>query len=169
MHQQTWHPLIQWLNEPSNPPHGSINVLQGIIHQGGVLLIAQTPQHTAIPNNNVTPAIAMQSWSAIPMAQSRLITQQPLNDVRIRETFSPPPVYTPQYLCKDMPPSPHINFEHYTNPTVHRITGKTILSYCKLMHDPAMAKIWQTAFGKDFWQMAQGDNKTWQRGQTQCL
>jgi hypothetical protein len=35
---------------------------------GGVPLIAWTPRHTAIQNNNVTPAIAMQTWSAIPMA-----------------------------------------------------------------------------------------------------
>jgi hypothetical protein len=30
------------------------------------------------------------------------------------------------------------------------------------MHDPATADIWQTAFGKDFGGMAQGDNKTGQ-------
>ncbi len=28
------------------------------------------------------------------------------------------------------------------------------------MHDPARAETWQTAFGKDFGNMAQGDNKT---------
>ena len=32
------------------------------------------------------------------------------------------------------------------------------------MHDPATADIWQTAFGKDFGGMAQGDNKTGQKG-----
>ncbi len=32
------------------------------------------------------------------------------------------------------------------------------------MHDPATAEIWQTAFGKDFGGMAQGDNKTGQKG-----
>ena len=32
------------------------------------------------------------------------------------------------------------------------------------MHDPATAKVWQTAFGKDFGGMAQGDNKTGQKG-----
>jgi hypothetical protein len=32
------------------------------------------------------------------------------------------------------------------------------------MHDPDMADIWQTAFGKDFGGMAQGDNKTGQKG-----
>ena len=32
------------------------------------------------------------------------------------------------------------------------------------MHDPATAKVWQTAFGKDFGGMAQGDLKTGQKG-----
>ncbi len=32
------------------------------------------------------------------------------------------------------------------------------------MHDPATMEIWQIAFGKDFGSMAQGDNKTGQKG-----
>ncbi len=32
------------------------------------------------------------------------------------------------------------------------------------MHDPATMEIWQTAFGKDFGRMAQGDNKMGQKG-----
>jgi hypothetical protein len=47
---------------------------------------------------------------------------------------------------------------------VHPVTGKTISSYKKLMHDPATAEVWQTAFGKNFGGMAQGDNKTGQKG-----
>ncbi len=47
---------------------------------------------------------------------------------------------------------------------VHPTTGKTISSYKKLMHDPATVEIWQTAFGKDFGSMAQGNNKTGQKG-----
>ncbi len=57
-----------------------------------------------------------------------------------------------------------INFKHYANPMVHPVTGKTISSYKKLMHDPAIAKVWQTAFGRYFGSMAQGDNKTGQKG-----
>jgi hypothetical protein len=43
---------------------------------------------------------------------------------------------------------------------VHPITSKTISSYKKLMNDPATTETWQTAFGKDFMGMLQGDNKT---------
>ncbi len=41
---------------------------------------------------------------------------------------------------------------------------KTISSYIKLMNNQATAEVWQTAFGKDFGGMAQGDNKTGQKG-----
>ena len=57
-----------------------------------------------------------------------------------------------------------VHFEHYANPMVHPVTGETISSYKKLMNDPATAEVWQTAFGKDFRGMAQGDNKMDQKG-----
>jgi hypothetical protein len=52
---------------------------------------------------------------------------------------------------------------------VHPITGKTISSYRKLMHVLATAEVWQTAFGKEFGGMAQGNKKPGKREQTQCL
>ena len=57
-----------------------------------------------------------------------------------------------------------VNMEHYANPMVHPITGCTISSYKKLIHIPATAEVWQTAFGKDFGGMVQGCNKTGQKG-----
>ncbi len=47
---------------------------------------------------------------------------------------------------------------------VHPVTREMISSYKKLMNDPATAEVWQTAVGKDFGGMAQGDNKTGQKG-----
>jgi hypothetical protein len=47
---------------------------------------------------------------------------------------------------------------------VHPTTSNTIASYKKLMNDPETAKVWQTAFGIDFGRMAQGDEKTGQKG-----
>ncbi len=47
---------------------------------------------------------------------------------------------------------------------VHPTMGKFISSYKRLIHDPATTEIWQTAFGKDFGGMAQGDNKIGQKG-----
>jgi hypothetical protein len=70
--------------------------------------------------------------------------------------------HTPRALIKyaKMP----INFEHYANPMVQPVTVATISSYKKMMHDPATAEVWQTAFSRDFGGMAQGDNKTGQKG-----
>ena len=56
------------------------------------------------------------------------------------------------------------NLEHLAMPMVHPTTGETISSYKKLMNNPTTMEIWQTAFGKDFGGMAQGDNKTGQKG-----
>ena len=68
---------------------------------------------------------------------------------------------TPYILTKLLPPPAHpTNFEHYVMPMVHPVTGETISSYKKLMKDPVTAEMWQTAFGKDFGGMCQGDDKT---------
>jgi hypothetical protein len=56
------------------------------------------------------------------------------------------------------------NYAHFALPMVHPTTGETITSYKCLMHNLAMADVWQTAFGKDFGGMAQGNNKTCQKG-----
>ena len=37
------------------------------------------------------------------------------------------------------------------------------------MNDAETAEVWQTAFGKDFGGMAQGDNKTGQKGMNSVL
>jgi hypothetical protein len=49
-------------------------------------------------------------------------------------------------------------------PMVYPTTEETMSSYKKLKHDPAIAKVWQTAFGKDFGGMVQGDHKMVQKG-----
>jgi len=61
-----------------------------------------------------------------------------------------------------------MKFEHYANPMVHPITGETISSYKKLMHDPATAEVWQTAFGKDFGGMCRETTKRGRKEQMRC-
>ena len=70
--------------------------------------------------------------------------------------------YTTLFIpTKLLPPPAHpTNFEHYAILMVHLVTGETISSYKKLMKDPVTAETWQTAFGKDFGGICQGDNKT---------
>jgi hypothetical protein len=47
---------------------------------------------------------------------------------------------------------------------VHPTMGKTISSYKQLMNNSVTTDTWQTAFGKDFGSMCQGDNKTRAKG-----
>lgn len=54
--------------------------------------------------------------------------------------------------------------EHFCSPVVHSVTGKTITKYKELISDPLYRKLWMTAFGKEFGNLAQGDNKTGTKG-----
>jgi hypothetical protein len=93
-------------------------------------------------------------------ARQRNITWHAINIPTLKEQASFNAIYIPSKLMKHELP---VHFEHYANPMVHPVTGETISSYKKLMNDPATAKMWQIAFGKDFGGMAQGDNKTGQK------
>ena len=97
-------------------------------------------------------------------ANAKLISQHALNVLTMKEALYSPPVfvqrnYVHHNFVKNVP-----NYAHYASPMVHPTTGKTITSYKCLMHNPATAEVWQTAFGKDFGGMAQGDDKTGQKG-----
>jgi hypothetical protein len=92
------------------------------------------------------------------------VTQQANNVLTIQEEVSLDTMYTPQAMMNECAQVLPTIFEHFASPMVHPITGETISSYKKMMNDPAMAEIWQTAFRKDFGGMAQGDNKTGQKG-----
>jgi hypothetical protein len=47
---------------------------------------------------------------------------------------------------------------------VHPITGEMITQYRKLMKDPVTKEVWTTSWGKEWGRMAQGDNKTGEKG-----
>jgi hypothetical protein len=82
----------------------------------------------------------------------------------IQEQVANNKAFTPHSLTQIGVKQGPIKFKHYANPMVHPTTGETISSYKKLMNDPDTAEVWQTAFGKDFGGMCQGDNKTGQKG-----
>jgi hypothetical protein len=89
---------------------------------------------------------------------SRSISQEALNLLLLDDLENDTMLFIPTKLLP--PPAHPTNFEHYVMPMVHPVTGETIPSYKKLMKDPVTAETWQTAFGKDFGGMCQGDNKT---------
>jgi len=94
----------------------------------------------------------------IQFRNSRIISQEAINLLLLDDLENDTTPYIPtKLLPKTATPT---NFEHYAMPMVHPVTGETISSYKKLMKDPVTAETWQTAFGKDFGGMCQGDNKT---------
>ena len=112
-----------------------------------------------LPRVQATPPPT--TFTAIPSgAQQRIVTRQAINILTIQEEVLANDKFTPTCLMKHMKKSIPMMFEHFSSPMVHLIMGKTISSYRKLMNDPATAEVWQTAFGKDFGRMAQGDTKT---------
>ncbi len=114
---------------------------------------------------NAIPAKLPQMYRAIPRgAQQRLVTQQAINVLTIQEEVSLDTMYTPQAMINEEAQVLPTMFEHFASPMLHPMMGETISSYKKLMNNPAMAEIWQTAFSKDFGGMAQGDNKMGQKG-----
>jgi hypothetical protein len=72
-------------------------------------------------------------------------------------------ICTPTKLKTKSAPS-CLDFAQVAMPMIHPKTGKSIISYKQLMHDPAMSEVWQTEFYKDFGGMAQGDNKMGRKG-----
>jgi len=96
-------------------------------------------------------------------ASATLISQQALNTMTMREALTPPSAFTPRTFVPIAFENNVPNFAHFASPMVHPTTGETISSYKRLMNDPETAEIWQTAFGKDFGGVAQGDNKTGQK------
>jgi hypothetical protein len=97
-------------------------------------------------------------------ASARMISQQALNAMTMQEALTPPMVFTPKKIVPLAYEDNVPNFAHFASPMIHPTTGETISSYKRLMNDPETAEVWQTAFGKDFGRMAQGDDKTGQKG-----
>jgi hypothetical protein len=92
---------------------------------GGVLLITRVKLARIIEEDDeVTPAIATLTWSAIPNVRARLVSQQALTVTTMNKTFNPPLAFALRVLAGPTPTFPSINFEHYANPMVHPVTGR---------------------------------------------
>jgi hypothetical protein len=123
----------------------------------------QKDRSPAVPTRTQPPRGRITARTPVPLgARQRVITRHAINLLALHEQASCDMRFTPKSLMQHAPMPVH--YEHYTSPMVHPVTGQTISSYKKLMHNFVMAEVWQTAFGKDFGGMAQGCNKTGQKG-----
>ena len=96
------------------------------------------------------------------MQNARMIRQEAINNLLMDDLNNDLTNYTPDNLRPKVTPS--IAFEHLEMPMVHPVTGETISSYKKLKNNPVTVETWMTAFGKKIGGMAQGNNKTGQKG-----
>jgi hypothetical protein len=101
--------------------------------------------------------------------RQRIVTRQAINVLTIQEDANANTKFTLQCLVKHVKKGLPVMFEHFASPVVHPITGVTISSYKKMMNNSATAEVWQTAFGKEFGGVAQGDNKMGQKGTNAIL
>jgi hypothetical protein len=124
----------------------------------------RSPQTFVPPQNNPNVTFTPVPGRCTPNACARLISQQALNALMTKEALYKHIAFTPRNLALPKFSGDRPNYAHYASPMIHPITGNIISSYKCLMNDPLTAEIWQTAFGKDFGGIAQGDNKTGQKG-----
>ncbi len=112
--------------------------------------------HHRVTRNNtlgiVASPVAPAPYVLIPSgAQQRIVMQHAINLLTSNKQDVCNLAFTPTSLLQSVIERDPPHFEHFACPMVHPVTGKTISSYKKLMHDPATAETWQTAFDKDFW------------------
>jgi hypothetical protein len=129
-----------------------------------MMIIAPPSQRHLLRTHQEPMTLPTTRWPLPLQGTQCILMRQVMNVLTIKEKATFNAMFTPHDLMQHaVLPFAH-HFKHYANPMVHPMTGETISSCKKLMHNPTSADIWQTAFGKDFGGMAQGDNKMGQKG-----
>jgi hypothetical protein len=119
-----------------------------------------TPRtHQRVTQNNMpgimSAPISPATYTSIQSgARQRIETQRAINALTCTEQENVNLTFTPKVLLPSVVKNAPSQIKHFALPMMHPVTGDTISSYKILMNDPAMAEIWQTAFGKDFGGMA---------------
>lgn len=107
--------------------------------------IALLPPTTAAP----APHTEVRRSQRIALQTPRLYSHAALSILRVQ-------TLTPQSNNHAIP----WTCEHFCAPVIHPVTGESITNYKKLARDPATQQTWTKAFGKEFGNLAQGDNNT---------
>jgi hypothetical protein len=144
-HQQTTHN-----NTPGMVP--AICRDMNIVLDKGIVMPTPRRLQRATPMLKPAPSV---TFSPIPgrchpITRARLISQTALNLSFItKKTLYKHRAFIPARLIALVCIEGIPNYAHFVSLMVHPVTGETISSYKKLMHNPAMVEVLQTAFGKD--------------------
>ena len=113
-------------------------------------------------NPQAAPVHSVESNSArIPLHHPNIITQAGVDAITANVYYNDDKyAWIPRkYIqCEKEKGADH-DIENFCAPVVHPDTGETITSYKKLINDLRMSKTWMTGFGKEFGNLAKGDNE----------
>ena len=119
-----------------------------------------------IPVNEHAP-----SSTRIPYTSPNIISQEALNHIMACTDHETNEIWLPNAFTLASPTAPinqgntgNIDIEHFCAPVAHPMTGETISKHRKLMRDAVLGEMWATAFGKEFGNLAQGDDRTGEKG-----
>eukprot|EP00804_Cyclotella_cryptica_P007694 CCRYP_001321-RA/>CCRYP_001321-RA protein AED:0.49 eAED:0.35 QI:0/0/0/1/1/1/2/0/362 len=118
----------------------------------------------------ILPGCTVPSSERLPLHSPNIITFQAVNHVTNRVYTDNNAVWYPRAFLPSSPSDLAIgtdaDIEHMCAGVVHPTTGETMTSYKKLIACPLLRDVWTTAFGKEFGNLAQGDRKTGEKGNT---
>jgi hypothetical protein len=164
-------PWLHWRLTQNNTPR-SIPLIRrfhpipnSVMPEHLPMMVIPPPHHQRLLRTQTKATTSPTMRRALPsQATQRIVTQQAINVLTIKEKATLNAMFTPCNLIQHaVIPFTH-HFKHKTKPMVHLATGETISNYKTLMHYPATAEIWRSAFGKDFGGMAQSNYKMGKKG-----
>jgi hypothetical protein len=171
---KSMHSRRPWSNIPGSVPQITPTAPRCLISYPLPTLIFAPQQSPRMANPNIAPAnpnvIPAPTWiphvSFVPVKgglhNRNFISQEAINFLTKCVWVNLPDICTLTKLKTKSAPS-CLHFVQVAMPMIHSKTGKSISSHKQLMHNPAMSEVWQTAFGKDFGGMVQGNNKMGQK------
>ena len=129
-----------------------------------------TRRSPRLTNSDEAPIITTTTPSSarIPLHTPNIIALQAENLLTQQVYSETEPTWLPNSFISSSPidqqTAYNIDIEHFCNGVQHPVSGATITKYKQLIHIPQMREVWTTAFGKEFGNLAQGDDKTGEKG-----
>ena len=142
----------------------------------GSLPIIENPEHQHVrrskrlanPEEEPIITVTTPSSSRIPVYSPNIIAFNAVNHLTEQVYYNEGKLWYPGAFLSSSPNRQHSDYdcdvEHMCAGVTHPVTGETITKYKKLIAIPEFTETWETAFGKEFGNQAQGDNKTGEKG-----
>jgi hypothetical protein len=174
-------PPVITTNDPTDPRslHSKSRVHSHLTRNNtpGQLPAIINPEHSTLPrcsarllNPEDPPIITVTQPSStrIPIHSPNIIAFNAVQQLTEQVYYNEAKVWYPSAFLTSSPNKQNTDYdcdiEHMCAGVTHPVTGETITKYKKLVSIPEFTETWETAFGKEFGNQAQGDNKTGEKG-----